>query len=416
MSAHRWVNAYERVLQLIPAYVQDARLTLCGLSTCVDAYVRLHEAKPLLNARTGSPEAMLGKELIRRAINGVGGELYLNWPEGGRWVEQHLHVARWGVGGSGAQAAQTLAVIGAPALMSLQDRGWRQLSVLHPDICVATAAGFVKCGGLRPTDGMKPAHYIFEFTAGTQIGSAILKRSSRTIVRFGGEHLDDDPDFIRESVSAAKDAGAGVLSGLNEIDDESVDDALSQTIELAQAWKECGLRHIHLEVGDYETAEVRNRVLNLLRGDISSLGMSYSELCGILPGEGDAVEKACELAEALDLRRLCVHSDTWALTVTREDPFRELEGLLFGSLLASTRAEKGVCSLPVSLPGKAEFHELKWKSIQQSNERSVVSCATPYLEHPAATIGLGDTFLAGTLLVLGGALRSNTTATRVRSL
>jgi hypothetical protein len=25
----------------------------------------------------------------------------------------------------------------------------------------------------------------------------------------------------------------------------------------------------------------------------------------------------------------------------------------------------------------------------------------PHLEHPAATIGLGDTFLAGTLLILG---------------
>ena len=145
-------------------------------------------------------------------------------------------------------------------------------------------------------------------------------------------------------------------------------------------------------------------MLNLLSGNISSLGMSYSELCGILPGEGDAVEKACELAQALNLRRLCVHSDTWALTITRDDPFRELEALLFGSLLASVRAEKGVCSLPANLPGKAEFHELNWKYLQQSNERSVVSCATPYIERPTATIGLGDTFLAGTLLVLGGAL------------
>jgi ADP-dependent phosphofructokinase/glucokinase len=30
----------------------------------------------------------------------------------------------------------------------------------------------------------------------------------------------------------------------------------------------------------------------------------------------------------------------------------------------------------------------------------VACCATPYLRTPAATIGLGDTFLAGTLLVL----------------
>ena len=33
---------------------------------------------------------------------------------------------------------------------------------------------------------------------------------------------------------------------------------------------------------------------------------------------------------------------------------------------------------------------------------SIACCPAPYLEKPAATIGLGDTFLAGTLLVLGG--------------
>jgi len=35
--------------------------------------------------------------------------------------------------------------------------------------------------------------------------------------------------------------------------------------------------------------------------------------------------------------------------------------------------------------------------------RGTVCCLLriPHLEHPAATIGLGDTFLAGTLLILG---------------
>jgi len=51
----------------------------------------------------------------------------------------------------------------------------------------------------------------------------------------------------------------------------------------------------------------------------------------------------------------------------------------------------------------AQFHPLCWERLSKSGERSVVSCAAPYLERPAGTIGLGDTFLAGTLLVLGGA-------------
>jgi ADP-dependent phosphofructokinase/glucokinase len=182
---------------------------------------------------------------------------------------------------------------------------------------------------------------------------------------------------------------------------------LHQTLALARAWKERGVNYIHLEVGDYETDDTRKRVLNLLSGNISSLGMSYSELSGIMPGEGETIEKAYALAKEMDLRRLCVHSDTWALGVTKDDPERELDALMCGSLLASVRAEKGMPSRPVALPQNAEFRDLAWKRVVNIGNRAVVSCATPYIERPAGTIGLGDTFLAGTLLVLGGANRAN---------
>jgi ADP-dependent phosphofructokinase/glucokinase len=38
----------------------------------------------------------------------------------------------------------------------------------------------------------------------------------------------------------------------------------------------------------------------------------------------------------------------------------------------------------------------------RGGRHTVVCCASPHLERPTATIGLGDTFLAGTLLILGG--------------
>jgi ADP-dependent phosphofructokinase/glucokinase len=238
--------------------------------------------------------------------------------------------------------------------------------------------------------------------------SVVLKRSSRTIVRFGEEHLDDDPDFVRESVIAAAQAGAGILSGFNEVGAQSIDETLEETVAMGEAWKEQGLETIHLEIGDYGTAKTRDKVLNLLGGVISSLGMSYSELCELAVGTRDTIAKACELAETLNLRRLCVHSDTWALSVTKGDPQRELEALLCGCLLASVRAEKGFPSRPVEMPAQAEFHPLPWETFSKSGDRSVVSCAVPYLERPAGTIGLGDTFLAGSLLVLGGTSTAQT--------
>jgi ADP-dependent phosphofructokinase/glucokinase len=397
-----WAAVYRDLLQRLPNYIADARLTICGLSTCIDGYVRLHEAEALWNARKDTPEEALGRELFRRASAGVGGEFYMDWPEGGAWVERNLRVSRWGIGGSGAQAAQTLATLGAPALMSLEDRGQRQLSVIHPDVLVAARGGIIKCGELSITEGEKSAHYIFEFTAGTQVGPAILKRSSRTIVRFRNERLDNDPDFAQWSTAAAAEAGAGILSGFNEIGDEIMDESLRESVALAEAWREQGLESIHLEIGDYGTVAARDKVLASLGGVISSLGMNYAELCALSAGSQDTIGKACELAEVLSLSRLCVHSDTWALTITRGDPQRELEALLCGCLLASVRAEKGFPTRPVELPEQAEFHPLSWEKFGQAGRRSMVSCSAPYLERPAGTIGLGDTFLAGTLLVLGG--------------
>ncbi|HEV3064801.1 MAG TPA: hypothetical protein VGX93_05645, partial [Chthoniobacterales bacterium] len=87
MKTEDWGKVYRDLLQRLPGYVRDARLTICGLSTFLDGYVRLHEAEPLLNARGGTPPAALSRELFRRASIGIGGEFYMDWPEGGTWVE-----------------------------------------------------------------------------------------------------------------------------------------------------------------------------------------------------------------------------------------------------------------------------------------------------------------------------------------
>jgi ADP-dependent phosphofructokinase/glucokinase len=398
-----WGKVYRDLLQRLPVYVRGARLTICGLSTFLDGYVRLHEAEPLLKAKEGTPQAALSRELFRRASIGIGGEFYLNWPEGEMWVEKSLQFSRWGLGGSGAQAAQMLAVIGAPALMSLEDRSGRQLSVIHPNVLVATNRGVVRCGELPTAQGRKPAHYIFEFTAGTQVGSIVPKRSSRTIVRFTEERLDNDPDFSRESIAASAKAGGGILSGFNEIAEQDIEAALAETVALAQAWRERGLKTIHLELGDYATVKERDTVLEKLGGTLTSLGMSYSELRALCVGSQDAISKAVELSEALNLSRLCVHADTWASVITSGDPQRELEALLCGCLLASARAERGQPCWPSGVPANAEFHDMPLEKFSKSGERFIVCCASPYLERPVATIGLGDTFLAGTLLVLGQA-------------
>jgi ADP-dependent phosphofructokinase/glucokinase len=399
MTQESWLKRYTSLLPRVSAHARRTRLILCGLASCADAYIRLAEAHALLTAKHGAGPSALAEELIRRTKQGAGGEFFVNWPDGETWVEKNLRIANWGVGGTGVQAAQALAILGARALISLDDRSERKLSVIHPDVLIADSSGLKRRAGLNSQPGSEPVHYIFEVAAGERVGPVTASRSTRIIVRFAHHHLDRDPDFVCVSQENAQTAGAAVLCGFNELADESLNEELEYTRKLIAGWRQRGLTLIHLELGGYESTAARNRVLSVLGPFVTSLGMSHAELRGF--GDGDVVRQASRFAAEFDLRRVCVHADHWALTVTRDDAETELESLLCGCLLASCRAESGVACVPTRIPIAARFSSPDWPLVGRFDNNSVVCCVAPYLEHPKATIGLGDTFLAGTLLVLG---------------
>jgi hypothetical protein len=85
-----WGEVYEDLGQSLAAYVQEARLTICGLSTFLDGYVRLHQAERLLNA---------AKRWISRACAStltLGRWVTLSWP-GPSWslVERSRALAKF---------------------------------------------------------------------------------------------------------------------------------------------------------------------------------------------------------------------------------------------------------------------------------------------------------------------------------
>jgi ADP-dependent phosphofructokinase/glucokinase len=424
MTSDFWREQYQALVPRLPGLAQNLPLTLCGLATCTDAYLRLADAESLFSARN-EKAVLLARALQQRAANGIGGELFLDWPEAEEWIAHNLPISSWGLGGTGAQAAQALAVLGGRALITLEDRTQQQLSVIHPDVLIATQEGLKKrsaigepvapksgvsptkaelvapksrVGGTKAEPGSsKPAHYIFEFSTGEVIGTERVKRSTRVIVRFANDRLDRDPDFARESVAQASQAGAGVICGFNEVPPASLAVELEYTKSLLAGWRAEGLSAIHLELGGYEEVGLRDRVLHDIGPLVSSLGMSHSELREF--GSSDIASVAAKLRTAWGLNRLCVHADTWALAVTNKDPERELAALMCGCFLAACRASAGKVSVPGGIPADAAFQHPPYPSINRLSDCSLVCCPAPYLEQPKATIGLGDTFLAGTLLV-----------------
>jgi ADP-dependent phosphofructokinase/glucokinase len=220
------------------------------------------------------------------------------------------------------------------------------------------------------------------------------------IVRFEDDPLEPDPWFERASVQLAPSAGAAILSGLNALPAGSLPEVLARVRALARAWRAAGLQRVHLELGDFVRPTDMADVLAGLGGSATSLGLSRSELLKLVPGDDPVAERARSVAERFGFGRVAVHADDFALTLTRDDPEAELEALMTGSLLAATRARHGRIAVPDGCPPGAVFEEAPEPPISGRGPWHLACCAAPYLPTPTATIGLGDTFLAGALVVL----------------
>jgi len=116
-------------------------------------------------------------------------------------------------------------------------------------------------------------------------------------------------------------------------------------------------------------------------------------------GHLDGTPEVTGFAEALE--RVCVHADTWAAAVTLNDPAEEELALMAGCAIASARAANGAPAKTIAIATAAEFHPLPFETPVRRGRWTFVACASPYLDRPATTLGLGDSFTAGCLHILG---------------
>jgi ADP-dependent phosphofructokinase/glucokinase len=307
----------------------------------------------------------------------------------------------YALGGTGPQAAWSLASIGAPALVALEDRSAHMLQQFHSDILIAENGKPLRTRDITPRGNRRPEIFIIEYTAGQAIGGVTPKRSSRIIVRFHDPGLEHDRQFEELSVALADRAGAGLISGFNSIPFERIDSEVAAVRWMTDRWRAAGLCTVHLELAGYDTPAHRDRVIARLQGTTTSLGMSLSEFAALVTGGSDLAQDMCDLGDRLGLDRVCVHADHWAASATRGDPETERRALMMGCLLAGTRAANGTPVYPREIDQRATFSPPPLPLRSKHGQWSIVSCAAPHLEHPVATVGLGDSFTGGCLLILG---------------
>ena len=396
-----WTHSYGELIAALPQIAADAKLTLCGMSACIDARVSMHDMQVLFDS--DEPQAAaFGRMLASRAKRGIGGELSVDWPDGPAWLAAHVPV-RTAFGGTGPHAAAVLTALGAPALLCLGDRSAHMLAHVPHGVLLAEGGRLVRAQDLLPHGERRPEIFIIEYTAGRTAGPVVPERSSRIIVRFDNLGLEDDPAFDRLTPALAAEAGAGLLAGFNAVPEPDLDRETKRVFGLAGSWRAAGLDTLHLELAGYDSSALLARVLRAARGIITSIGMSHSELATIDGSADDIFGAMIRLGDRFDGARVCVHADHWAAAVTKNDPELERQALMAGCLLASARAAAGRSVRPQALDAAAQFHPMPFPQQSRHGSWSLVACASPYLEKPATTLGLGDTFTAGCLLALGQA-------------
>ena len=129
--------------------------------------------------------------------------------------------------------------------------------------------------------------------------------------------------------------------------------------------------------------------------------MSLSELKSLARHSERPIVAAREIAERHGFERVFVHADRWSLAVHRSDLRVQVASLMAGNLLASARAHHGQPSPDLTIGAEAEFSDNVPPSEILDGDWRGDCVPAPYLKRPRATVGLGDTFVAGLLLAAG---------------
>ena len=398
-----WTAIYSELIRRLPGLAASAPITFCGSGACVDARVAMRDV--ISASRQGTPDARRFADFLQdRAARGQGGEVTYDWPGGPDWLGRNVS-ASYAIGGTGPHAAWTLSVLGAPTLLALEDRSELMLQFTPADVFLASDGRLVRAAEAKPVGAARRPVFNFEYTAGVPLGSVVPDRSSRVIVKFGHFGLERDPDFDELTAARAGGAGAGSVSGFTSVARDDLRGEVARIAAQAGTWREGGLETVHLELGSFDTADMAQTVVDGLRGMVTSVGMSLSELIALAPGNLDMGLAMREFANTLQVERVCIHADSWAASLTRWDPDVELDALLTGCLLAASRAAVGVPVMPLDLDPAAIFETLPSATVGENGDWRFVGCASPFLRAPRTTLGLGDTFTSGCLLALGAASR-----------
>lgn len=324
------------------------------------------------------------------------------------------------LGGTCAQGAAAIAALGFPVNVHLSDECAEVMDMMDKD-GVTVIRGREKIPVGRGASGKEPVyHFILQFKKDDKLRvmgrEVAIPLSNRLILFYDEIHkiVPIQDDFQQYWKEAEEAPSSWLVSGFDAIvDPEKMRNCIDILEPHLKYMKE---KHpemvLYFEGAFYMNPEVKEMAAAAFCKYADIFSMNEEELEQQVKRFGDEApgSSATGVFGALDKifshfhpKGLVLHTKDYSMYYGQPIPGVDIEqGLTMGSLMATTRARIGkygnieecreTLSLPLSENGLRFAQEAQeW----HSDGRIVVVVPTRYLEYPAFTIGLGDTFVSG---------------------
>lgn len=428
----QYAAALERGTARAERFAREGRLLACAFTSNVDRLAHLDEAlierlfegtivpsgQPRVSLVRSVDELRLG--IAQTIAAGDGTDLVIRDDAITAWLLERMN-GRKQIGGTGVQAASTLATLGFPVLVHLTGRSPEQIEALvgREKIVVGTPDGLVPVEEACNPDDPTMWHPALEFAAGLRAPMASHPAApafNRVLVGYDRVNADFqiDPGFAAILNDPAFTIGALLISGFSQLHEAGPRErVLHDAAEALRQWRAARPDlFIHLELGAMPDFAMVAEVVAALYPWLTSVGMNIDELRELLAVHGvtmavpgpELVAQMRELQQRYPTPRLSVHTREFCLTLTEGDAEQERDALLFASLTAATRSRIAafphLSDLATTLANGSINPDGLALVEAVAGEPGVVATPGIGFTGPAATVGLGDSFTGGVLAML----------------
>lgn len=435
-------SIYEEVLKDIPTRAKELKanekLFAMGFSSNLDEIIQF-DSKNLSNLLSRHedeisikgkqpPKLKTKRDFLQAVLNlfatGGGDELPIADEGLCKFIGDNFDT-RPGVGGTASQGAMALSSLNFPALLHPSSTPAKLQSLISkPGIKGVNSQ--VKTTGIAnldlPETRYEP-HFIFQIDENDSVkfgrNTVHTPKSNRLIMPYDktNERIPINTSFLKFILQNPERVQTLSISGFNSIKSKSILSTRLKTLSefLEKIEQQAPDIVTYLEDAAYHVSAYKKQVLNQLAAHVDVFSLNEEELSEIteMAGEEIDLDKPLDVIKGLEYLRneyeingVILHTKDYSAYFGTPMDCEIPKALAGGNLLASTKARTGSYAIEeelketVRLPKNKRGQEYASALLDLTREEEIAAVPGISLDRTRSSVGLGDTFMAGTQIFL----------------